>query len=41
VSQCGTQEKVKKVSLLIKKCKNHLRKTEDEINTILDDFEEE
>lgn len=32
--------KVKLVSQLIKKCKTHLRKTEEEINHILDDFDE-
>lgn len=32
--------KVKKASLLIKKCKEHLHKTEKDINDILNDFEE-
>lgn len=34
-------EKVKRVSLLIKMCKEKLRKTEDEIQKILDDMEAE
>ncbi|MCK9254552.1 MAG: exodeoxyribonuclease VII small subunit [Bacteroidales bacterium] len=34
-------EKVKRASFLIKECKSRLRKTTDEINSILSDWEKE
>ncbi len=33
--------KVKRVSVLIKKCKEHLRKTEEDVNQMLDEFEDD
>ncbi|MFO7862478.1 MAG: exodeoxyribonuclease VII small subunit [Salinivirgaceae bacterium] len=38
IDELGT--KVKRVSHLIKKCKDHLRKTEEDISSIMDDFDE-